>query len=105
MAGTNLTREEARERSANISTMAYTVALDLTGSETTFKAITDIHFEATPGSSTFVDLIAHSVQRIFLNGHELNPAIYNNSRIPLKDLRGTNVLHVKSTQYLSLIHI
>lgn len=101
MAGTNLTREEARERSANISTMAYTVALDLTGSETTFKAVTDIHFEATPGSSTFVDLIAHSVQRIFLNGHELNPAIYNDSRIPLKDLRGTNVLHVESTQYYS----
>ncbi|WP_062069210.1 aminopeptidase N [Demequina sediminicola] len=98
MPGTNLTRAEAEARAAIVSTETYSVELDLTTSEDTFRSISTVRFSATPGESTFIDLIAPTVHRIVLNGTELDPAThFVDSRISLPDLQGTNELVVDAT--------
>ncbi|MGO1590902.1 MAG: aminopeptidase N [Ancrocorticia sp.] len=97
MPGTNLQRAEALERSSKIATHHYRIDLDLTGSDTTFAATTEIDFSATAGASTFLDIIAHSVDRVVLNGSELDPAAYADSRFPLTDLAEHNTVRVEST--------
>ncbi|HET9971542.1 MAG TPA: hypothetical protein VFQ68_25135, partial [Streptosporangiaceae bacterium] len=61
----NLTRDEAAERSALITVASYQVDLDLTaqgGDETTFSSVTVIRFGcASPGSSSYIDLTAPAV--------------------------------------------
>lgn len=102
MPGVNLTREEAAERSAIISTKEYRIALDLAhGTETTFGSVVDIEFDATPGASSFLDLIAESVQAVSLNGRELDPASYADGRLPLPDLAEHNTVHVEATMNYS----
>ncbi len=98
MPGTNLTREEASERAATISTETYDVALDLTlDSETRFGSVTTITFGATPGASTFVDLVDGEISSITLNGAAVDTAAYADSRIALTDLAESNVLRVEAT--------
>ena len=98
MPGTNLTRVEAAQRSSIVATQAYRIELDLAdGSETTFGSITEIDFSATPGESTFLDLIAHSVERVVLNGTELDASAYADSRFPLADLAEQNTVRVEAT--------
>ena len=95
MPGTNLTRAEAEARAAIVSTETYSVELDLTTSEETFRSTTTVRFSATPGESTFIDLIAPTVHRIVLNGVELDPAEhFTDSRISLPDLQSSNELTV-----------
>ena len=102
MPGTNLSRAEAAERSAILSTESYRIDLDLaTGSDTTFTAVTEIDFSAVPGASTFLDIIAVSVDRVFLNGDELNPRRFADSRYPLRDLAEKNTVRVESTMEYS----
>ena len=102
MPGTNLSRAEAAERSAVVSTESYRIDLDLaTGSETTFSSVTEIEFSATPGASTFLDIIAASVDRVFLNGNELNPRRFADSRYPLENLAEKNTVRVESTMEYS----
>ncbi|PRI11964.1 aminopeptidase N [Leucobacter massiliensis] len=99
MPGTNLTREEARERASIVSTERYEVALDLTQGPETFAAETTIHFSAQPGAATFVDLIADSVERIELNGESLDPAgLFADSRVQLPGLAAENTVRIVSTQ-------
>ncbi len=98
MPGTNLTREEAAERAATISTETYDVALDLTlDSETRFGSITTITFGATPGASTFVDLVGGEISSITLNGAAVDSSAYVDSRIALTELAESNVLRVEAT--------
>ena len=95
MPGQNLTRLEAAERSATVRTQSYDVILDLTRGETIFGSTTTVRFTATPGSSTFIDLVAPTVRSITLNGAPLDPAeVYADSRIALKDLAADNELVV-----------
>ncbi|MDU0347654.1 aminopeptidase N [Actinomyces sp. MRS3W] len=99
MPGQNLTREEAVERAAVVSTDSYDVVLDLSGapnpSNATFRSTTTVRFTATPGASTFIDLIAPVVHSVTLNGTDLDPqAVFADSRIVLADLRGDNELTV-----------
>ncbi|WP_084076967.1 aminopeptidase N [Demequina sp. NBRC 110057] len=97
MPGTNLTRAEAEARAAIVSTETYTVELDLTTSEETFRSTTTARFAATAGESTFIDLIAPTVHRIVLNGVELDPAEhFADSRISLPDLTESNELIVEA---------
>ncbi|MCI5826482.1 MAG: aminopeptidase N [Arcanobacterium sp.] len=98
MPGQNLTRREAQERAALISTEKYHIELDLTTSESTFSSISTVTFSATtPGASTFIDLIAESVQSITLNGEALDLASFHDSRIELPNLREHNELTVAAT--------
>jgi len=103
MPGTNLTREEAQERAAVVSTETYVVELDLTQPSTEsdssgrFGSTTTIHFGATPGASTFVDLVDGEIASITLNGTSIDPSAYADSRIPLTDLAAENELRVEAT--------
>ena len=96
MPGQNLTRAEARQRAVTITTTSYEVALNLTGGPTTFRSRTTVRFTATPGTSTFIDLIADSVEAT-LNGIPLEGNAYADARIALPDLAATNVLVVDAT--------
>ena len=95
MPGQNLTRLEATKRSATVHTRSYDVVLDLTRGETLFRSTTTVRFTATPGASTFIDLIAPTVRSITLNGRALDPTeVYEDSRIALMDLTVDNELIV-----------
>jgi aminopeptidase N len=98
--GENLTRDEARERARLLSVDGYDVALDLRSAvrpeETTFRSVTTIRFRcAEPGTATFVDLVAPSVESVTLNGRQLDPkAVFDGARIRLPELEGSNELMV-----------
>ena len=95
MPGENLTRREAQERRAIIETESYEIALDLTKGAEVFGSRSVVRFTATPGSSTFIDLIAREVREITLNGEQLVPEdVFADSRIWLANLQAENVLVV-----------
>ncbi len=92
----NVTRAEAAERSRLVSVDGYDVALDLTTDPHTFDCITTVAFGCrTPGSSTWIDLVAPEVTSVNLNGRELDPQnVFDGARIQLDDLESSNVLIV-----------
>ncbi|MGH3354976.1 MAG: aminopeptidase N, partial [Nocardioidaceae bacterium] len=96
MPGTNLTREEARERARLVTVDAYEVELDLTSAETTFASTTVVRFRCSePGAATFADLVGATVHELTLNGRRLDPSTaYADSRISLDDLADDNELRV-----------
>jgi aminopeptidase N len=98
--GKNLTRDEARIRADLLTVATYDVALDLTTGPTTFRTRSTVGFTAAEqGASTFIDLIAASVQEITLNGESLDPAThFDGLRVQLPALRsGANSLTVDAT--------
>ncbi|WP_421733144.1 aminopeptidase N [Cellulomonas sp.] len=95
MPGENLTRAEARERASVVATESYEVELDLTTGPTTFASRTLVRFTATPGASTFIDLIAPTVHEVTLNGRSLDVAdVVADARIRLDGLAADNELIV-----------
>ncbi|MGA5064776.1 aminopeptidase N [Streptomyces exfoliatus] len=103
MPGENLSRDEAQERAALLSVDGYEVVLDLRSAVgdsdeavRTFRSETTIRFRRTgDGTSTFVDLIAPSVDAVTLNGRSLDPAVvFDGSRIALDGLADENTLVV-----------
>jgi len=97
MPGQNLTRDEARQRAATITTASYDVDLDLTGGPETFRSRTTVRFAAQPGAETFIDLIADAVAEITLNGRSVDVGAFADSRIVLTDLAADNELTVDAT--------
>jgi len=97
MPGTNLTREEARERATVVSVQSYDVQLDLTLDSTErFGSVTTIRFSATPGASTFADLVDGEISSITLNGEPVDVSAYADSRIALSGLAEHNELRVEA---------
>ncbi len=97
MPGLNLTRTEAQERAEIVSGASYDVRLDLTSGEETFRAHTVIEFEATEGASTFLDAITRSVDRVTLNGTELDAnEVADGERIRLENLSANNRVEIES---------
>ncbi|MEV7670446.1 aminopeptidase N [Streptomyces sp. NPDC088752] len=103
MPGENLSRDEAHERAALLSVDGYEVDLDLRSAVgesdeavRTFRSVTTIRFRRTgPGTSTFADLIAPSVNAVTLNGRPLDPAeVFDGARIALDGLEDENTLVV-----------
>ncbi|MDX2812205.1 aminopeptidase N [Streptomyces sp. PA03-5A] len=99
MPGTNLTREEARQRARLLTVDAYDIELDLSGAQEggTFRSVTTVRFDsAEAGASTFIDLVAPTVHEVVLNGTALDPAeVFADSRIALPSLQaGANDLRV-----------
>ena len=95
----NITRAEAMERSANITVDHYDVVLDLgtdlPTSDSTFSSKTTVTFTATPGTSSWIDLIAESVSKVVLNGSELPVAeVFANNRVQMPNLAAHNTLEV-----------
>ncbi|MFD4433968.1 M1 family metallopeptidase, partial [Nocardia sp. NPDC058497] len=105
MSAPNLTRDQAVERAATVAVQNYRIELDLTdqprgaGSEVsdTFGSTTTVTFTATPGASTFIDLVAPRVRSAVLNGTPLDVSGYDESTgITLTDLAATNELVVEA---------
>jgi len=98
--GKNLTRDEARERADLLSVAGYDVALDLTTGPTTFRTRSTVTFTSTQDdASTFIDLIAQSVEQITLNGESLDPATHFDGlrvRLPVI-MSGANELTIDAT--------
>ncbi|MEY4061146.1 MAG: hypothetical protein RIQ31_808 [Actinomycetota bacterium] len=96
MPGENLTRIEAQQRAELLEVDRYEIELDLTSSETTFRASTRVFFSAkSAGSSTFIDAITNRVHSVTLNGRELDPSVVSDGvRIQLDDLALENELLV-----------
>jgi len=93
--GENLTRIEAQERRAVVDTQSYAVTLDLTKGDEVFGSRSVVRFTATPGASTFIDLIAREVREVTLNGVQLEPeVVFADSRIRLEGLAAENELVV-----------
>jgi aminopeptidase N len=91
----NLTRSEAQERSRLLDVESYGVELDLTGGDTTFGSASTVVFRcASPGASTFIDLIAPEVRQITLNGEPVSTENFDGDRIRLDGLAETNELQV-----------
>ena len=73
----NLTRDQARERSATITTSSYDIAIDLTDgsggpSEKTYRTRATITFTATPGARSFIDFVGDGLACAELNGRQLD---------------------------------
>ena len=97
MPGENLTRDEARARSAIVSAVSYHVDLDLTGTAGTFESRVRVTFDAVAGADTWLDLIAPEVTRVALNGVELDPvAVFADSRLHLTNLAAHNTVEVEA---------
>ena len=73
----NLTRDEARARASLVSGARYRVSLDLTGDGETFGSETTVRFRAQQGASTFLDLIADSVEIGDLSSRRDDPSRRN----------------------------
>ena len=99
MPGKNLTRDEAALRAGLLRVETYDVQLDLTTGPQTFRTVSTVRFScAEPGVATFIDLIADSVQRVTLNGVDLDPTeVFVDSRVALPGLAAQNELTVDAT--------
>jgi len=97
--GKNLTRDEAATRAGILHVDAYDVSLDLTTGPENFHTVTTVTFSCSePGADSFIDLIADSVERVTLNGVDLDPsAVFGDSRISLPGLAAQNELTVDAT--------
>jgi aminopeptidase N len=100
----NLTRDEAQQRAALLDVQSYAIELDLTNGhgqpgEDTFSSVTTIAFTSRePGASSWVDLIAESVQSAELNGEALDVSGYREEDgIALPSLAEHNTLTVRAT--------
>ena len=95
MPAANLTRIEAEERAATVSSPEYEVVLDLTGDDERFRSDTTVRFAATPGASTFIEASTETIHELTLNGRALDPAVVcDGTRIRLDDLAARNELRV-----------
>ena len=97
MPGSNLTRDEARERGALLEVESYLVELDLDPEDAVaFGSTTVIRFRSTqPGAATFADLVGAHIDQLSLNGRPLDPAVaYADHRIALDGLEAENELRV-----------
>ncbi|MPZ94740.1 MAG: aminopeptidase N [Propionibacteriales bacterium] len=91
----SLTLAEAQRRAALLSVERYTVDLDLTCGDATFRSRTTISFGcADPGADTFVDIAPSALRRVTLNGRDLEVADLVDTRLPLSDLSANNLLVV-----------
>ncbi|WP_349829577.1 aminopeptidase N [Brevibacterium litoralis] len=98
---TNLRRDEARARARLLSTGAYEVHLDLTGApdpdRTTYTSTTTVEFDSAKNSTTFLDLIAPTVESVEVNGSALDPAeCFDGARVTFPVRRGLNTVRVRA---------
>ncbi|NBM20993.1 M1 family aminopeptidase, partial [Streptomyces sp. GC420] len=82
-----LTREEATTRAGALEVHRYTIDLDLTRGEEVFGSTTVIRFTVREsGADTFAELRPRTLHRVLLDDRELDPALLDDGRFPLKDL-------------------
>lgn len=95
MTSVNLTRAEATQRAAMLTTQHYDIVLDLTTSDTTFRSITTLDFEVQQAGDTFIDLRDATITSASLDGHEFHPQHDSVTGLQLPQLTvGTHTLVV-----------
>ena len=78
----SLTRVEAGTRSALIDVSRYTLDLDLDRGATSFGSSSTVRFGcAEPGASTFLDVKTQQLQRVTLNGVDVDLRGFDGERI------------------------
>ena len=98
----NLTRDQARERSATVTTTSYDIVIDLTDgngapSERTYRTRARIAFSATAGASTFVDFVGDGLVSAELNGRSVDVAGWTGpDGLALDDLAAENELVIEA---------
>ncbi|WP_041833281.1 aminopeptidase N [Actinoplanes sp. N902-109] len=97
----SLTRAEATARAAIVSVTGYTIDLDLTGTDDTFRSRTVLTFEAEPGSFTFAELEPVELLSASLNGKPLDAGALSAERLTLPALAATNELVVEAVMRYS----
>ncbi len=95
----NLTRAETRARAELVGTHSYRIEVDLSGRavedpERLFRSDTTITFEARAAGDLHVDLIADHVEAASLDGVDLDPATFADSRLPLTVTPGPHTVRV-----------
>ncbi|AKK06750.1 Membrane alanyl aminopeptidase [Corynebacterium mustelae] len=80
MSSVNLTHTEAQERAALIDALDYTIAIDVTTSDSVFSSTTTVSFNLREPGSTFIDLIAKTVESVVLDGVNITA-----SAVPIKE--------------------
>src|SRR5439155_24676537 len=79
-----------RARASLVPEARYRVVLDLTEEGQTFGSDTTVWFRSEEGGSTFLDLIAESIESIELNGRALPVEVFDGARVHLDELRAEN---------------
>ncbi|MEP7018042.1 MAG: aminopeptidase N, partial [Actinomycetota bacterium] len=98
----NLTRTEAAVRSALIDVGGYRLELDLDQGSTIFESTSVVRFRCvTPGASTFLDVKPQLLQRVTLNGVDVDLTGFDGERIALNDLAAENEVVVTATMRYS----
>lgn len=103
----NLSRSDARQRSALLRVKDYLVHLNLSGApseeQETYPVTCTIAFEcSSPGASTFLDYLGENVESITLNGTALDVAEHvNGARIELPNLEAANEVTVTANSRYS----
>jgi aminopeptidase N len=97
----NLTRSEAQRRAALIKPHAYEVDIDLTGEdvsdpEALFRSSSTVHFTGMAEGECHIDLIADSVISASLDGVDLDPSSFADSRLPFRVTEGEHSLRVEA---------
>lgn len=97
----SLTHTEAAGRSRLLTVHSYHVDLDLSAGTDlqaeTFASTTRIVFSAAaaaPSKGTFLDIKAHTLRSVVLNGEQLDVTTVEDGRLPLADLKADNELTV-----------
>ena len=95
MPGLNISRKEAAERSALISTESYEVKIDTCHGSEIFLSTSKVRFKAQAGSNTFIDAVGRKVVSATLNGSPVDTSNYDGESIYLKNLQSENELIIE----------
>ncbi|WP_371152187.1 aminopeptidase N [Buchananella felis] len=99
----NLSRLDAAARSA-FTVHSYDVHVDLTGAAaqnaTTFTTTSRVRFDAPEATRTFLDCVGQSVERVVVNGTQIDPD-FDGSRVFFTAAAGENDVTVTSTMVFS----
>ncbi|WP_280670991.1 MULTISPECIES: aminopeptidase N [unclassified Kitasatospora] len=97
-----LLRTEAAVRAHLLDVRSYSVALDVTQGDHTFRSTTVIRFGcAEPGAQSFVELEPETLLRAELNGLPLDLGTHEGNRLPLAALAAENELLVEADMVYS----
>ena len=95
MPGLNISRAEAAERAALISTHSYDVVIDVCHGSEIFIAKSTVKFSGKAGANTFIDAVGKKVISAVLNGVTVDTANYDGESIFLTNLATENELVIE----------
>ncbi|MDI1465624.1 aminopeptidase N [Catellatospora sp. KI3] len=90
----SLTHAEAVSRAATVRQLSYGLDVDLTTGEETFRSVTTVRFDATPGSTVFLEARPERLLSATLNGVPLPESAFADGRLALDSLAASNTVEV-----------